>query len=403
MIRKISVRELIPGMYVVNLHKPWLSHDIWRLHFMVKDQAAIQRLIDEGIVEVSIDTALGLDIPPSLTRLHEVERKFLSLADRRIKVCPPLVSLGEERRRAAGLFRATSAIVSKLISAARRGYVVDTGPLEGMVLKMVQSISRNPDALVPLARLKQLDAYASEHAVATAALIVALARQQGVAEPEMEKLALGALVKDVGIASLDARLLAKPGLFSRDEFSVMQSHVEESLAVVEATSRLPETAVAVILEHHERFDGSGYPYAMLGRDISPAGRMAAIVDTYDAMASDRPYRRALSPSMAVRQIYEQSGDQFDPEVVAGFVKTVGVYPVGTLVRLESGHLAVVEESNPEHMLNPVVRVIYHAERRQYIAPVVVDLARRVGNHYGLIVQAENYDTWGISAQRWLPA
>lgn len=402
MIRKISVGELIPGMYVVDLHQSWLKHNLWRSRFMVRDLATIRRLVDEGIVEVSIDTAQGLDIPQSSTRLQAVERKFLSLADR-AKTLPKVVSLGEERRRAGRLFKDTAGMVGTLMSAARRGQLVETGPLEGFVQKMIQSIGRNPDALVPLARMKQLDAYASEHAVATAALIVALARQQGMAEPEMERLALGALVKDVGVASLDARLLSKPGLLSRDEFSVMQSHVEESLAVVEATTRLPETAVAVILEHHERFDGSGYPYNMLGQEISPAGRMAAIVDTYDAMASDRPYRRALSPSAAVRQIFEEGGALFDPQLVSGFVKTVGIYPVGTLVRLESGHLAVVEESNPAHMLNPVVKVIYHAGRRQYVAPVTVDLSRKIGNHYGQIVQAESYEAWGISAVRWQPA
>jgi len=174
--------------------------------------------------------------------------------------------------------------------------------------------------------------------------------------------------------------------------------------VLEATSRLSETSVAVVLEHHERYNGCGYPYRMAGDEISLAGRMAAIVDTYDAMTSARPYRAAMSPSHALRQLYEEGGKQYDPVLVAAFVKTVGIFPVGTLVLLESGHLAVVEHLHPDNMLTPVVLVIYHTGRRQYLTtPAQIDLARKVGNHYGQIVRAESYERWGISALRWQPA
>jgi HD-GYP domain-containing protein (c-di-GMP phosphodiesterase class II) len=269
---------------------------------------------------------------------------------------------------------------------------------------MMESVIRNPDALVPLARLKRQEAYASEHAVATAALIIAFGRHQAMPEPEIEKLALGTMVKDIGQAALDSRLITKPGMLSKAEYSIVQSHVEEGLAVLEATSRLAETSVAVVLEHHERYNGCGYPYRMAGDEISVAGRMAAIVDTYDAMTSARPYRAAMAPSHALRQLYDEGGTQYDPGLVAAFIKTVGIYPVGTLVLLESGHLAVVEQLHPDNMLTPIVRVIYHTGRRQYVTePVEVDLARKIGNHYGLIVRAESYETWGISPLRWQPA
>jgi HD-GYP domain-containing protein (c-di-GMP phosphodiesterase class II) len=219
----------------------------------------------------------------------------------------------------------------------------------------------------------------------------------------VEKLALGTMLKDIGQSALDERLITKPGMLSQAEYSVVKSHVEEGLAVLEATSRLAETSVAVVLEHHERYNGCGYPYRMAGDEISLAGRMAAIVDTYDAMTSDRPYRPAISPAIALRQLFEQGGSQFDPNLVAAFVRTIGVYPVGTLVLLESGHLAVVAELDHENLLSPVVRVIFHSGRRQYVAPVEVDLARKIGNHYGQIVRAEEYETWGISPLRWQPA
>lgn len=406
MIRKIAAKQLLPGMYVVDLHCRWLETNFWRRRFEVEDDEQIARILDDGISEVSIDTARGIDLPlapaATMARLNEVERKFKSLAEIKATI-PHKVSLGEERRRAARLLPEVTGTLTILIASARAGIKVDVGELEPLVQRMIASVMRNPDALVPLARLKQMGTYATEHAVATAALIIALGRQQGLGEPELEKLAMGALVKDIGHAAIDAKLIAKPGSLSRAEYSVMQSHVEEGLAVLEATAKLPELAVAVLLEHHERFDGSGYPYHTAGENISAAGRMAAIVDSYDAMTSQRPYRLAISPSMALAQLYDERGNQFDPALVAAFVRTVGIYPVGTLVLLESGHLAVVDEIHPDSSLTPVVRVIYHTGRAQYVAPVTVDLARKMGNHYGQIVGVETFERWGLSPLRWQPA
>lgn len=406
MIRKLAINQLLPGMYVVDLHRHWLEHSFWRQKFMLRDAAQIARLVEEGITEVSIDTERGIDLPPveppPVIRNDDIERHFVSRLER-LKAKPATVSLGEERRRAARLIGEASATVADLMLAARGGREVDAARLEPIVGKMLESVLRNPDALAPLARLKQAEAYATEHAVATAALIIALGHQQGLPEPELEKLALGTMVKDIGQSAIDARLITKPGMLSQSEFAVVQSHVEEGLSVLQATVRLSETSVAVVLEHHERYNGCGYPYRMAGDEISPAGRMAAIVDTYDAMTSDRPYRPAISPSLALRQLYDQGGSQFDPELVAAFVRTVGIYPVGTLVLLESGHLAVVEEIHHDNILSPVVRVIYHAKRRQYVAPVQVDLARTIGNHYGQIVRAETFERWGLSPLRWQPA
>jgi len=405
MIRRIPIRHLQPGMYVVDLHKNWLEHNVWRRRFMVRDEAHVRILDEQGIDEVSIDTEKGLDIPPKpapIPQGMEIERHFMSLAER-FKPGQRVVSLGEERRRAGRLLREASDSLNELMLAAHGGRDVDAAHLEPVVGKMIESVRRNPDALVPLARIKQMGTYAADHAVATAGLIIALGQQQELPAAEVEKLALGTMLKDIGLSALDERLVTKPGMLSQAEYSVVKSHVEEGLAVLEATSRLAETSVAVVLEHHERYNGCGYPYRMAGDEISLAGRMAAIVDTYDAMTSDRPYRQAISPAIALRQLFEQGGSQFDPGLVAAFVRTVGIYPVGTLVLLESGHLAVVDEVHHENLLSPVVRVIYHTGRRQYVAPVEVDLARKIGNHYGQIVRAEDYETWGISPLRWQPA
>ncbi|MGE5386180.1 MAG: HD-GYP domain-containing protein [Betaproteobacteria bacterium] len=405
MIRKIGIGQLIPGMYVVDLHKSWLDHGFWRTRFRVRDRTIIRRLMAAGIQQVSIDTARGLDIEPDTeptptARINAVART-LGRRAASARRAPVTVSLGEERRRATSLLAETQALTQDMMERARHGGTVEAARLEPVVTKMIASVRRNPDALIPLARLKRAD-YVGEHAVSTAALITALAWRLEVPEPQVERLALGALVKDVGAVALDARLGEKHGNLSPDELELVQGHVEESLAALDAPARLGETSVAVILEHHERFDGLGYPYGLQGEDISLAGRMAAIVDTYDAMTSDRPYRRALSPAAALAGIFEQGGQQFDPELVASFIHTVGLFPVGTLVRLESGHLAVVVAQHADQPLEPMVRVIYHADWNKYVTPVEVDLSRRVGNHYGRVVQAEEFERWGINPAPWQP-
>lgn len=403
MIRKIPVNALLPGMYVVDVHKSWFEHHLLRGRFLVRDVRQIEKLIDGGIVEVSIDTKLGRDIPPPPRERSLSAAAAQMAAAPRKPALPPPVSLDEERRRAGRLLLEGERLVSELTLAVRAGERLEVGRLEPLVNKMMESVARNADALIPLARLKRGETYASRHAVATTALMIALGRQQAVPITELEKMALGTLLKDFGHEVIDARVTSKGGHLSTTEYQVVQSHVEEGLAVLQGAARLPEMTVAVVLEHHERFNGSGYPYHMSGDSISVAGRLAAIVDSYDAMTSDRPYRVALSPTAALSQLYEEGGKQFDPVMVSGLVKTLGVYPVGTLVLLESGHLAVVEQTHPDDLLRPVVNVIYHSGRRQYIAPVKVDLARKFGNHYGQIVRAERFERWGISPLRWQPA
>lgn len=402
MIRRISAKKLRPGMFVVDLHRSWLNHNFWLPRFLVRDQITVDQILAQGIREVSIDTQRGLDIEIREPALVLPASPLPSFRERTAKK-PPSLSLGEERRRAGHLLFEASATVQELLIAAQVGRKVEAGRLEPLVQRMFESVSRNPDALVPMARLKARERYTAEHAVATAGLILALGHQLELPEPEMERLAMGALLKDIGELSLSVQLLEKPGALSHGERTAVERHVEESLSVLDATTRLDETTVAVILEHHERFDGTGYPYRREGDEISLAGRMAAIVDTYDAMTSERPYRHALSPSRALTEIFGQGGQQFDADLVASFVHTIGVYPVGSLVRLESGHLAVVEAQNAGHSLQPVVRIIYHAGRREYVPPVSVDLSRKFGNHYGRIVGVEEFARWGISQQRWLPA
>lgn len=401
MIKILPAYRLMPGMYVADLHRPWLRHGFFRNSFLIRDQETIERIIADGIESVSIDTTKGLDEPePSEWSIPPWEGQ--SVREYQRSVAPP-ISLEEERRRAALLLRKLTALVRELMVDAMVGRQVEAEKLAPFIDSMIDSVQRHPDGLLPLARLKSPDAYLQEHAAASAALIIALGVQQKLHKDAIYSLAMGALLQDIGQAKLGDHLVSRPTSLSRDEQQLVRLHVQESLKLLDTLSRVPDAAKHLVLEHHERFDGSGYPFNRSGHEISLGGRMAAIVDTYDAMTSDRPFRLAASPGLVLQDLYAQGGSKLDQGLVHEFVKAVGVYPVGTLVRLESGHLAVVQAQHPSEPTTPLVKVIYNGTHKHYVKPVLADLSLRVGNHYGKIVSIEDFYRWGLQPKGWEPA
>jgi putative nucleotidyltransferase with HDIG domain len=263
---------------------------------------------------------------------------------------------------------------------------------------MVDSIFRSPDALLPLAQLKAHDDYTFQHSVSVCALLIAFARAQHLERGTIKELAIGGLLHDVGKAKVPEAILNKPAKLTEAEFTKIQEHVAQSVDILGQTAGVSRIALEVAGQHHERHDGTGYPKRLKGEEISLYGRMGAIVDVYDAITSDRVYHKGMPPTAALGKLLEWSKFHFSPDMVRQFIKAVGIYPTGSLVRLESGRLGVVLEQRPETLMKPVVRVIFHAERRHYLPPETVDLAQphcqdRITGH-------ESFDAWNIDAKLW---
>jgi HD-GYP domain-containing protein (c-di-GMP phosphodiesterase class II) len=215
-------------------------------------------------------------------------------------------------------------------------------------------------------------------------------------------ISLGALLHDVGKMRVNLAVLNKPSKLSDEEFRHMKSHVVLGSDLLRQMNDVPKLAFEPLELHHERFDGSGYPNGLAGMAISQVGRMSAIVDVYDAITSDRCYHSPLSPADGIRKLFEWSKFHFDPELVQVFVKSVGIYPVGTLVRLESGRLGIVIEQRESNLLTPVVRVVFDAKRDYYITPEVVDLSKPMGaGGADRIVGHESPDKWKIDISRFM--
>lgn len=379
MLKRIPVRLLRPGMYIHELCASWMEHPFWRNAFMLDDPADIRRIAECGIHEVWIDTARGADVPvqpeqvvDTATRDAEVEHQLQRVASE------PLgqrTSMNEELARASQICaRAKRAVVS-MFAEARMGRAIKAEDALPLVDEINQSVTRNPGALISLARLKTADDYTYLHSVAVCALMIALARQLGLPVEQVRQAGLAGLLHDLGKAMIPPEILNKPGKLSDAEFEIVKSHPLEGHQMLNEVAGADAVVLDVCLHHHEKVDGSGYPHRLKGEEISLFAKMGAVCDVYDAITSNRPYKAGWDPAESIRRMVEWSKGHFDETVFQAFVRSVGIYPVGSLIRLESGRLGVVIDQGSQSLLKPRVRIFYSTRADAHIKPEVVDLAR----------------------------
>lgn len=401
MIKQIRTDQLKPGMYIHDLNCGWMDHPFIYNAFRVRDQATVEKIVNLGIRELYIDTVKGTNVREAPTEREvnaDLERRLQDIA-RKQPEKPIVAELKDEAARARRLHGEANKIVRHMMDDIRLGQQIAIDRIEPLVENMVDSIFRNQDALLPLARLKNHDDYTFEHSVSVCALLVAFGRGMKLSRDVIREIALGGLLHDVGKARVADAILNKPAKLSDDEFAHMQSHVAQGVDLLRQTPGISEAAIQVISQHHERFDGTGYPGKLVGGGISLYGQMAAIVDVYDAISSDRVYHKGMSPTQALKKLLEWSSHHFDPQLVQAFIRAVGIYPTGTLVQLDSKRIGVVIEQNEKSLLEPIVRIFYHAGKLHYIPPEVVDLAKVQDR----IASFENYEKWKIDPYQWLPA
>lgn len=388
MRKRIHVDQLRVGMHVVELCGSWLDHPFWKSSFRV-DASALQALRESRVRECWIDTALGGGVdspdPDPAPATDEPRRVSPVPAGSSPAVAPPhhrpapsaampaRVPLAAELERAAALTLQAKQAVTALFRDARLGKALEVQQCLPLVDEVAGSVWRNPGAFVSLARLKSRDDYTYLHSVAVCALMVSLARELGQDESQAKAAGLAGLLHDIGKAQVPLNLLQKPGKLDEAEFSVLRSHPERGHAMLLEAGEASAEALDVCLHHHERWDGNGYPHALAGEDISLLARMGAVCDVYDAITSNRPYKAAWDPAESLARMAEWQG-HFDQRVFHAFVRMLGIYPVGALVKLQSGRLAVVTEHNEDKPLLPRVRAFFSTKSAMHIAPVDIDLA-----------------------------
>ena len=384
MLKKIPVKQLRLGMHLHKLEGAWMAHPFWKTKFVIESMEDLRKLHSCGVEEGWIDTALGLDVAATVDPEPEpapISRPTpLDSAQTPSTAPPPRGADGErpmaaELKQAAAICNKGRAAVSALFNEARMGRTVDAEQCLPLVEDISGSVLRNPGALVSLARLKTKDDYSYMHSVATCALMVALGRQVGLDEAGCREAGLAGLMHDIGKAMMPLDVLNKPGKLTDAEFTVMRTHPEEGHRMVLGGQGVSEPILDVVLHHHERMDGTGYPHHLPGDQISRLARMGAICDVYDAITSNRPYKSGWDPAQSIARMASWKG-HFDPTLFAAFVQSLGIYPTGSLVRMASGKLAVVVEQNPLSLTSPVVMEFFSTKSQLHIPPRRVDLSRQ---------------------------
>ncbi|WP_374479809.1 HD-GYP domain-containing protein [Zoogloea sp.] len=401
MLKKISVSRLKPGMFVHELCGDWMSHPFWRAQFLLKRED-LHRIVDAGIQHVYIDTDRGLDDQDAVAAtevqaaVEEELQALLATPDDHVL----RVSVHEEMARARKVHEQAHKVVRTMMSDVRLGRAVSLEDAEPVVEAITGSVLRNSGALLGLIGIKNKDDYTFLHSVSVCTLMIAFGRSLGLSGDELRQGGIGGLLHDIGKMRVPDSVLNKPGRLTDAEFDMIKRHPGDGHAVLLETPGIGPVPLDITRHHHERLDGHGYPDKLSGDAISTMARMAAIVDVYDAITADRCYHKGLPAAEALRKMWEWSADHFDQKLLQAFMRCVGIYPVGSLVRLESGRLGVVVEQNEGSLLTPRLRVFFSTRSNGYIKPEMLDLSRRPGS-VDRIVSAEAPEKWGVDPRRFL--
>jgi HD-GYP domain-containing protein (c-di-GMP phosphodiesterase class II) len=295
--------------------------------------------------------------------------------------------------RAALICNQSKQAMVSMFEEVRMGNSVDAGGARDLVEEISDSVMRNPSALISLARLKTVDDYTYLHSVAVCAMMVVLAKQLGLDEAKTRLAGLAGLMHDLGKAAMPPAVLNKPGKLTAVEFEIIKSHPVKGHAMLMMSDNFDADTLDVCLHHHEKMDGSGYPEGLKGDAISLMAKMGAVCDVYDAITSNRPYKTGWDPAESLRKMAEWSNGHFDKKVFQAFVKSMGIYPVGSLVQLSSGRIGVVTEQVAASLVMPRVKVFFSTKSNMRIASELVDLSSPGTTER--IIGREDPEKWGF--------
>jgi putative nucleotidyltransferase with HDIG domain len=396
MIKKIKKEDLQVGMFIHDLNCGWMDHSFFRRRFPLKKEDDLKKIRESGIREVYIDTEKGLDASgPTEAEVIKEIRGRMEDAVAQSSGEAPQTSHRQELEVAQKIQSEATQVITSVLQDIRLGKQIEVERVSPVVGQITESILRNQGTLVSLCRIKERDTYTFQHSVSVCTLLVTFCRYMGMGREVIQEAGVGGMLHDIGKMRVPDRILNKPGKLTDDEFAVMKSHVTLGLEILQQTPGISTTVLQISGEHHEKFEGTGYPNKKKAQEISQLGRMAAIVDVYDAITSNRVYHTGMEPSIALQKLFEWSNHHLDEELVQHFIQAIGIYPVGSLVRLESNRLAVVVEQGTAGLLYPVVRLVYDIKRNCRLKPSDEDLSKAEsgGDH---ILNAESPELWKVN-------
>lgn len=363
MLKHIAIDELQPGMFVNQVVEQSGSLRM-RSKGLVKTQGAIDALKTKGILVVEIDT--DKSTTPTTQETGAEPEKPARKKDTKL-------SHSEALNKANDLYTQAMSIQGTFINGLKSGAGRDLTPVVDLSQSIIDSVFDNQDALSCLTMIKDTDSYLLEHSINCSILMSMFASHLGYDRETIEQACLGALLMDVGMSSIPEELRYSTQSLSKSDWELIKTHVDIGVELVEQCGDISDLALNIIAQHHERNDGSGYPKALKNEDISLFAKMAAIIDSYDAMISKRPHQESVAPAAALKRLVKQSS--LDHELVNQFVQCVGVHPVGSLVRLKSGKLGIVSQAGKTDLLSPIVMTFYSTNSGHYNEIKRLDLSK----------------------------
>lgn len=388
---KVDVQDLKLGMYVADLDRPWLETPFLLQGFELRDDKEIDE-IKKHCRYVYVDIYRSTKFTPQYFQGAAMARsRLLEAEDARIKqklreltqqapgpapvrkTYEDKTTFEQEIVQAKVVEREARTLMKEAIDDAIQGKQVNLEMTKKVISNMVDSVVRNPDALVCLSQLKDVSEYTALHSIRTSIIALAFGRHLALNRDELVNLGMGVMLHDIGMVKVPKEILDKHGGLTREEFEIMAKHVQWGLEIVQASGGLPPGAMEVIGQHHERSDGQGYPQHRKGAGIAPAGMLGAIVDVYDAVTSDRIYGNALSAEDALKSMYEWRSKDFQPKLIEEFIRCMGIFPIGSLVELSNGTVGVVITINRARRLKPKVALVLTSTKTPYSRHVITDL------------------------------
>ena len=408
LIKRILFDKLIPGMFVHAFHTTD-DHPFFSRSRKIREAREIVFIGEHNITEVDIDTDRGLDIVETVV-LESVRQEGREACPE--KRAPPIKTFQQTFQREPlnrELVRAQKAkskarkLVGNILNDVRLGKQAHLGQVRDAIVDMTDSMFRNPDAMLTLGLLKDKDEYTFMHSVNVSVFLISFCQSMDICGDDIIEVGTGAILHDIGKMKVPQDILHKPGSLTGEEFAKIKEHVIFAEQVLSDAPEISQVSMEVVSQHHERMDGTGYPRGLANDQISLYGQMGAVVDVYDAITSKRCYHEAMTAHSALQKMMKWTGAHFNPDLFQKFVRSIGIYPIGTLVRLENSLLAVVIEPNREKPLYPIVIVIFDIIKRRKLTPRRVDLMERSKRDPGFRIKGqEAADQWRINPARFIP-
>jgi putative nucleotidyltransferase with HDIG domain len=393
-LQKIPVRDLRVGMFLVRFDGAWLDHAGWRQRYRLASDQHLAVAISSGAQWCWIDPTLGSCADPAPVAAEASamagEAPAVTAGPRRAAAKP--ASLMEEMRLANRLRKQARATVTAVFADARLGKAPDIEATRPVVAAIVDSVLRRKGAMLCLAHLKFKDDYTYMHSMSVCALAAAVAHDLGMDLARCRSVGLAALLHDVGKSRVPLEVLNKPGKLTAAEWSLVRLHPRLGCELLKDSGFTDADGLDSCLHHHEKQDGTGYPQRLTGEAISLVARIVAACDVFDAMTTARPYKPAWDPALAIKEMAGWRG-HFDRHVLAAFIRVVGIYPVGSLVSLASGRLAVVVDNPNADPRAPTVRAFYSTRSHEPLPLQLIDLS--AGSTRDSIVGLEPRDRWNF--------